>query len=190
MPASLARSKYGALEQIGNRAKAIARAIERELDKQTLGTRTGLEAAQEIIQKSALPKVKLPAPLLPSHLLRVAEQMECSILDAVLFIRNDSAATAFREYIWQNRKAFDPIYAEDHLKANELKRTLSEIGKKAKCNSSTGVFNDMTKITINVSNIPVIKELLKIIGKRKIVIPVTAPRNPPLYEVFIARWFK
>jgi hypothetical protein len=191
LPASLARSKYRSLEEVGRKARAIASAIDRELTAQMLGTETGLAAAQDLVLASALPGVELSAPLLPSHVLRVAEQRACSIMDAVRAIRDDPAAEAFRKYLWENRRAFDPVFAGDHLKAKELRQTLSDIGKRiAKAKSATGVFNDMTRITVNLSNIPILGTLLKIIGKRKVSIPLALPRRPPTYEVFIARWFQ
>jgi len=190
VPVSLARSKYGALKEIGSRAKAIAKAIEIEMMRQTLGTKTGLDFIQEIVQETALPKVTLLAPLLPSHVLRVAENRSCSVMEAVFFIRNESACAAFREYVWQNRRAFDPVYAGDHLKAKELEKTLADIGRRiALAKSSTGIFKDMKKITLNLSSVPVLKHLLGIIGKKKIKLSVPLPRNPPLYEVFMAEWF-
>ncbi len=191
LPASLARSKYGALEEVGRKARAIASAIDRELTKQMLGTETGLAAAQDVVLANALPGVELPAPLLPAHVLRVAEQRACSIMDAVLAIRDDPAAEAFRNYLWCNRRSFDPVFAGEHLKAKKIRQTLAEIGKRiARANSATGVFNDMTRVTVNLSNIPILNILLKIIGKQKITIPLALPRRPPMYEVFIARWFR
>lgn len=190
VPASLARSKYKSLDEVGKRARAVASAIEANLARQRYGTETGLAEAQELVQKTALPKVTLPAPPLPTYLLRLAEKQNCSIFDAVRFLRDEPAATAFREYVWENRKAFNPSFAADHLKAKELNKTLSDIGKRiAKAGSPTGAFKDMKSIKLRISNIPILGELLKMVGVRSVKIPVTVPRNPPLYEVFIARWF-
>jgi hypothetical protein len=191
LPASLARTKYGALEAVGKKARAIANAIDRELTRQALGSDPGVGMVQQLVESSALPGVELSAPLLPSHILRVAEERSCSIMSAVRAIRVDPAAESFRNYLWKHRKAFDPVFAGDHLKAQSLRKELSDIGKRiAKAKSPTGVFNDMTNITLNLSNIPVLGALLKIIGKRKITVPVMLPRRPPMYEVFMARWFR
>jgi hypothetical protein len=159
--------------------------------RQTLGTETGLGDLQKMVQTGALPGVKLPAPLLPSHVLRVAEQRSCSIMDAVLTIRDDPAGQSFRNYLWDNRRTFDPVFAQDHLRAKALQQESNDIGKRiARAKSATGVFNDMAHITLNLPNVPYLHHLLNIIGKRKINVPIALPRRPPTYEVFIARWFR
>lgn len=191
IPATLDRSKYGALEQVGNRvSRAVGRILKKEIKRLQLDTDTGLEMLQSAVQKHALPRVKLRAPLLPSHVVRFAETRKCSIIDAVKFIRDDPAAGAFREYLWTNRKALNPIYADDYLKSKNFNENLAEMGRRiARYGSSTGVFRDMRTLIINTSNIPYLGDILKMIGLSKTNIRFSLPRHPPLYEVFIARWF-
>ena len=155
------------------------------------GTRSGVAEVQSIVQSSALPKVNLSAPLLSSHIVRFAESRKLSILDAVKAIRDDAAAIGFREYVWENRKCLDPVFAQDHLNYKALRERLADIGKRiARSNSATGVFRDSHPIRIKTSNIPYLGYVLGIIGVRTITIPLSSSRRPPLYEVFIARWFK
>src|SRR5258706_10760126 len=163
------------------------------------------QACSRMVQASL--KIPAPAPLrvrLSSNakcgtnlgqrdkpLVRFAESRKLSILDAVKAIRDDAAAIGFREYVWENRKCLDPVFAQDHLNYKALRERLADIGKRiARSNSATGVFRDSHPIRIKTSNIPYLGYVLGIIGVRTITIPLSSSRRPPLYEVFIARWFK
>jgi len=206
VPASLARTKYKALKAVGDKSKTIASVIEKAIAQQKVGAKTGIDEVQDILQKNALPEVKLHSPLLPSHLMRVAHDRKCSILDAVKLIREDEAGIAFREYVWEARRAFDPVWAGDHFKKKEIEQRLADLGQRIKKgNSYMGAYKDMREITVNTSNILLLGSLLKMVGadlgrleqafrilgfKHKLRIPATIPLNPPLYEVFMARWFR
>jgi len=190
VPVTVARGKYKALEEVGSKARAIASAIRAQVERQERGTRSGLNEVEEQVQRKALPGITLSAPLLPTHIVRVARERQWSLMDATKYIREDPAASEFRKYLWANRKAFDPITAGDHLRAKEITEELAKLGKRiADAKSSSGVFRYSNEVTINVSNIPCLGVLLKMINVRKLDIPIYMTRNPPTYEVFIARWF-
>jgi hypothetical protein len=188
----LSRGKYKSLEEVGARigraAVAVVKAKAAELPS---GTGTALDEIQSLIQRAALPSVNLLIPPFPGHIMRVARCNSLSLWDAARMIREDEPAIAFREYLWQYRKAFDPVYAADHLKRQKLKEDLERLGEAIRAaKSASGAYVRMVPINIKSSNIPWLGELLKWVGVRKVNIKMPLPRHINTYEIFMASWFE
>lgn len=187
IPATLARTKYKAADQVGIRIRrAVDRVMKKEVDRLRSRAGSGLEQVQDIVRGSALPKVALMVPPLPGHIIRVAKDRNCGVLDAVKTIRNNENASAFRRYLWDARGYFNPTFAFDHLKFKELRKELTELGKRIATGS---ISRDYRKVTCRISKVPQVGWILDMLGLGKINVPVSWSRSVPLYETFIAEWF-
>lgn len=193
VPMAASRKKYAAIKLLGD--KIFSWYHENPNLYGESPSNSGVESIQNILSDATNTTNSIRIPPLPGHIIKISKELNMSLIEAAIWLRNSPTAVHFREWVWKSRNLLRATFSDEALEMNKLKSEIELLGEQLKSGrGAESIFHKTSKFNFKISSIPVLGSFisnsgLNVLSELNIPLPVISRRNPPLYEIFMANWF-